>query len=70
MIEAYAFREKADLKKQIIASFYSAYFSLKGQKGLKGKDLEEVLNKIDSNENKEMTAEEIFSVCKAMAGGE
>jgi hypothetical protein len=60
-IEAYAFNQKESMKRQIIGGFYSAYFNLKGQKGLSGSDLTKVLKKID-NENDEMTADEIFEV--------
>jgi hypothetical protein len=56
---------KEERKGQITASFYSAYFYLKGQKGLKGSDLKEILDKIEGNE-KEMSAEEILAVCKSL----
>jgi hypothetical protein len=69
-IEAYVFNNKESLKQNITASFYSAYFSLKGQKGLSGKDLKDVLNRIDGGDSNRMTDEEIFNVFKSLCGGE
>jgi hypothetical protein len=58
---------KEDRKGQITASFYSAYFNVKGKnKGLSGKDLQKVLDKIDGNDGNEMSAEEILAVCKSL----
>lgn len=69
VIEAYVYNSKESLKRNITGSFYSAYFYLKGQKGLSGNDLKDILNRIDGN-SKGMTDEDMFSVMKSLCGGE
>jgi hypothetical protein len=68
-IEAFTFNNKENLKLQIIAAFYNAQFTAKAQKNLSGKDLQEVLDKIDNNK-KVSSDETMFSVLKSMCGGE
>jgi hypothetical protein len=59
-------KQKEGLKNNIIQAFYSAYFNLKGQKGLSSKDLEDVLKNIDKKASKEMTDEELFNAIKSI----
>ena len=66
IIEAYQYNQTESYKRQICASFYTAYFYHKGNKGLKSSDLKDVLNKIDGNSG-EMTDEEMFEVLKKMS---
>jgi hypothetical protein len=64
-IEAYIHTTKESLKLNITGSFYSAYFYLKGQKKLSGKDLDDVLTRIDGN-SQQMTDEDMFKVLKSL----
>lgn len=69
IIDVGAEKEKNRLKDMIIASFYGAYFSLKGQKsGLAGEDLQNVLDRID-NPDREMTDLEMFQALRQFSHG-
>ena len=66
IIKDYSEKRKEKLKENITHAFYCAYFNLKGQKGLKGQDLEDVLNKINNPTKKEMNDEELFNQIKKL----
>lgn len=70
IVEVYTSKEKEKHKANITYAFYSAYFNIKGQKGLSGKDLSDILNKIDKPE---MDDEDMYRTVlgiHAMLGGE
>lgn len=65
MVEVYRKKQKDDYKNLLSNAFFSAYFSLKGQKGLSYKDLEEIFNNMD-NEKKTMSDDDMLKKVKML----
>lgn len=51
-IECYTEKQKEKQQAEISYAFYSAYFNLKGQKGLSGKDLKTVIDSLNNKADK------------------
>ncbi|UWG96780.1 hypothetical protein LPY66_18165 [Dehalobacter sp. DCM] len=65
MINGYNEKAKEERKADIMAAFYSAYFS--GLKKLSGSDLQKIYDAIDNPPKDEMTDEEMFNAAKRFA---